>query len=75
MLGADGRWDEALAAYQATLQISPNRFNILARAGLTAERGGKEAEARVHYARLLVIAGGARPFGPRGEHQSPQTRW
>ena len=57
MLTEEQRWDEALAAYEATLRISPNRFNSLAGAGWVAERAGKAAEARAHYGRLLEVAG------------------
>ncbi len=57
MLAEEQRWDEALAAYEATLRISPNRFNSLAGAGWVAERAGKAAEAREYYGRLLEVAG------------------
>jgi tetratricopeptide (TPR) repeat protein len=57
MLAEEQRWDEALSAYEATLRVSPHRFNSLAGAGWVAERMGNTAQARVHYGRLLEVAG------------------
>jgi tetratricopeptide (TPR) repeat protein len=57
MLLGEGRFAEALAAYEATLRISPNRFNSLAGAGKAAEAAGRTADARRYFARLLEIAG------------------
>ena len=57
MLVEEQRWHEALAAYEATLRLSPNRFNSLAGAGWVAERSGKTAQAREYYGRLLEVAG------------------
>ncbi len=57
MLLSAGRFEEALAAYEETLRISPNRFNSLAGAGIAAEGAGRERDARRHFERLLEIAG------------------
>jgi len=57
MLVEEQRWHEALAAYEATLRLSPNRFNSLAGADWVAERPGKTAQAREYYGRLLEVAG------------------
>ena len=57
MLLDGGRFDQALAAYEATLLISPNRFNSLAGAGIAAEGAGRTSDARRHFWRLLEIAG------------------
>jgi tetratricopeptide (TPR) repeat protein len=57
MLLGEGRFDEALAAYEATLRISPNRFNGLAGAGRAAEAAGRSADARGYFTRLIEIAG------------------
>ena len=57
MLSLEGRWAEALAAYETTLRTSPNRFNSLAGAGVSAERLGDADKARVLYGQLLMVAG------------------
>ncbi len=57
MLFAEERFGEALAAYEATLEISPNRFYSLAGAGGAAEKAGRGADARRYYTRLVEIAG------------------
>ena len=56
MLLSEDRFDEALAAYEATLRISPNRFNSLAGAGRAAEGAGRRADARRYFTRLLEVA-------------------
>lgn len=56
MLSKLGRYDEALAAYQAALAISPGRFNSLYGAGHAAEKAGKKELARKFYAKLAEIA-------------------
>ena len=58
MLSSEGRFVEALAAYETTLLTSPNRFNSLAGAGDSAERIGNVDRAHAHYAQLLAVAGG-----------------
>lgn len=57
LLYAAGRHGEALAAYEAALQVSPNRFNSLAGAGRAAEAAGLPAQARRYFSRLVEIAG------------------
>jgi tetratricopeptide (TPR) repeat protein len=57
MMFGEERFGEALAAYEATLRISPNRFNSLAGAGRAAEGAGRRADARRYFTRLLEIAG------------------
>jgi tetratricopeptide (TPR) repeat protein len=47
---------DALAAYEASLQQHPNRFNSLYGAGLAAEQAGDSAKARRYYQQLLAIA-------------------
>jgi tetratricopeptide (TPR) repeat protein len=44
---------EALAEYEKSLQLSPNRFNGLYHAGLAAEQAGDKAKAQQFYATLL----------------------
>jgi tetratricopeptide (TPR) repeat protein len=56
MLMEVGRYGDALKAYEATLRISPNRFNSLAGAGRAAERAGMSAEATTYYKQLLAQA-------------------
>lgn len=50
------RPQEALAAFEASLRESPNRFNALDGAARAAEQAGQHAQARVHYQRLLDTA-------------------
>jgi tetratricopeptide (TPR) repeat protein len=57
MLFGEERYDEAFAAYEATLRISPNRFNSLAGAGIAAEGAGRDADARIYFTRLIETAG------------------
>ena len=64
MLALEAQWPEALAAYRATLRISPNRFNALAGAARAAEKMGNEAAARQYYKRLLEIAGDGKTKRP-----------
>ncbi len=64
MLGLDGQWQQALEAYQATLAISPNRFNSLAGAARAAEEIGDDAAALRYHNRLLEIAGDGKTSRP-----------
>lgn len=57
MLLGEGQHAQALEAYEATLRVSPNRFNSLSGAGIAAEEAGREHDARRHFERLLEIAG------------------
>jgi tetratricopeptide (TPR) repeat protein len=51
-----GKPAEALAAFQASLAIYPNRFNGLYGAARAAEKAGRRPEAERHYAALLELA-------------------
>ncbi|HVS03114.1 MAG TPA: tetratricopeptide repeat protein [Thermoanaerobaculia bacterium] len=53
MLLEMGRHEEALAAYEAALERSPNRVNALWGAGRAAEALGRADAARRHYQALL----------------------
>ena len=44
---------EAIEAYEASLQISPNRFNSLYGAGRAAELIGNSEKARSYYSKLV----------------------
>ncbi len=44
---------QALAEYEVSLKLSPNRFNGLYHAGLAAEEAGDKAKAQQFYAALL----------------------
>jgi len=48
--------EEALAAYEAALEISPNRFNSLLGAGKASEMAGKTDLAEKYYGKLKEIA-------------------
>ncbi len=47
---------EALTEYQASLKLSPNRFDSLYGAAKAAESAGRREEARAYFARLARIA-------------------
>jgi tetratricopeptide (TPR) repeat protein len=51
-----GRPDEALAAYRASSEVWPGRFNTLLGAARAAAAGGDEAAAADYYAQLLEVA-------------------
>ena len=53
------RPEEALAAYQATLERSPKRFNALYGAARAAERAGDRAAAERYFQALVEVAGEA----------------
>jgi hypothetical protein len=59
MLLIDGKNDEALKEYQASLASDPNRFNGLLGAGQAAERLGKRDVAASYYRTLLANCTGA----------------
>ena len=48
------RPDEALAAYEASLRLTPNRFNGLYGAAQAAELSGDRAKAAMYYRQLLA---------------------
>jgi tetratricopeptide (TPR) repeat protein len=61
MLGEMGRPGEALAAFEAVLLVSPNRFNALFGAAKSAEQAGDAAKAASYYRQLLTVASAADP--------------
>lgn len=63
-----GRPAEALAAYQAVLDASPNRLNTLFGAGVAAERSGDPAKARDYFGRVAEVAAAADEGNKRVEH-------
>jgi tetratricopeptide (TPR) repeat protein len=65
MLLESHRPKEALAEYQQSLKLSPNRFNALYNAGRAAEVAGDAATARHYFAALLKSTdGGAHSTRP-----------
>ncbi len=56
MLMEAGKPKEALAAYEHSMSVEPNRFRGLAGAARAAERAGEKAKARDYYRRLLMLA-------------------
>jgi tetratricopeptide (TPR) repeat protein len=63
------RPQEALAEYEVSLKLSPNRFNGLYHAGLAAEQAGDKAKAQLYYAALLKSTGnGAQSARPELAH-------
>ena len=46
---------QALAAYEASLQFAPNRFNSLSGAGRAAELAGARSKAETYYGQLLTM--------------------
>ncbi|ACB74349.1 tetratricopeptide repeat protein [Opitutus terrae] len=63
-----GRSTEALAAFEAVLEASPNRFNSLYGAGLAAERSGNTVKAAKYYQQLLAVAVDADAGNARVNH-------
>jgi tetratricopeptide (TPR) repeat protein len=49
---------EALAAYERSLQLYPQRFNSLLGAARAARASGEADRARAHYAQLAAVAAG-----------------
>ena len=49
------QYEKAFLAYEAVLQKSPNRFNSLYGAALTAEKSGNKQKAIFYYNQLLTI--------------------
>jgi len=47
--------EQALAAYEASLQVAPNRFNSLSGAGRAAELAGARSKAETYYGQLLTM--------------------
>ena len=59
MLLDRGMAAEALAAYEATLQKEPNRFNAFAGAANSAARLGDNTKAKTYYEKLATLANGS----------------
>ncbi len=68
MLMEMGRYEEALAAYQAVLESSPNRFYSLYGTGRAAEQKGDAKQAERYYRLLLNLAKDADAREIRLEH-------
>ncbi|MGZ3296655.1 MAG: tetratricopeptide repeat protein, partial [Xanthobacteraceae bacterium] len=64
---------EALAAFEATIQKEPNRFNALAGAAAAAERLGDTAKAKGYYQKLMALADNAEKTGPAS--RQPARSW
>jgi tetratricopeptide (TPR) repeat protein len=56
MLLEAGQAREALAAYEHSMKVEPNRFRGLAGAARAAERAGEKEKAQQYYTRLLDLA-------------------
>lgn len=61
---------EALAAFEAVLQVSPNRFHSLHGAAHSAERAGETAKAADYYRQLVDVAAEA----DAGNHDLEQAK-
>ncbi|HUR56627.1 MAG TPA: hypothetical protein VM029_02885 [Opitutaceae bacterium] len=59
LLAEIGRHGDALAAYEAVLAVSPNRFNSVHGAARSAQLGGDATKAAAHYRTLLEFAADA----------------
>lgn len=55
MLLMAGEYEEAIEAYEASLRISPNRFNSLYGAGHAAESAGNFKKAKYYYSQLIEL--------------------
>ena len=58
MLVLLGKYDEAIDAYEATLLVSPNRFNSLYGAGYAAQNAGDFKKAKFYYEKLIALTSG-----------------
>jgi tetratricopeptide (TPR) repeat protein len=67
LLNEQRRPRDALAAFEAQLAVSPNRFNGLYGAARSAEMAGEPATATRHYRELLAATALADPGNPRVE--------
>jgi tetratricopeptide (TPR) repeat protein len=56
--------EQALAAYEASLQVAPNRFNSLSGAGRAAELAGARSKAETYYGQLLIMCKNAESERP-----------
>jgi tetratricopeptide (TPR) repeat protein len=55
MLVLLGKYGEAIDAYEASLLISPNRFNSLYGAGHAAESAGDFKKAKLYYSKMMEL--------------------
>jgi tetratricopeptide (TPR) repeat protein len=53
-----GKPNDALNAYLAALEISPNRFNSLFGAGNAAQLAGNLDKAKLYYSKLIELTNG-----------------
>lgn len=56
MLMQAGQHKEALAAYEHSMRVEPNRFRGYAGAARAVELAGDKEKARAYYAKLLELA-------------------
>jgi len=56
--------EQALAAYEASLQLAPNRFNSLLGGGRAAELAGARSKAETYYSQLLALCKNAESQRP-----------
>lgn len=68
MLILEGSPSEALQAYEASLKISPNRFNSLYGAGYAAELAGDREKAVKYYTQLVELSSQADTDRPEVTH-------
>jgi predicted Zn-dependent protease len=59
MLLEQGKFKEALAAFEATREKEPNRLGATVGAAKAAEKAGDNAKARQYYKKVVTIAGDA----------------
>jgi tetratricopeptide (TPR) repeat protein len=70
MLLALDKPTEALAAFESTLQRSPNRFNALYGAARAAQKAGQREKARQYYSALVAVSD---PVSPRPELRTAKS--
>ena len=56
--------EQALAAYEASLQLAPSRFNSLLGGGRAAELAGARSKAETYYSQLLALCKNAESQRP-----------
>src|SRR5258708_19173363 len=59
LLAELGRPSAALAEYEASLKTSPGRFRTFWGAAQAAARSGETPKAKIYYAKLVALSGGA----------------
>ena len=55
-LNSEGKHDEALAAYNRALQLSPDLYQAQLASGIALDLEGKYQQARVHLAKAIALA-------------------